>query len=66
MTEVLYGYYSSGKRRKKASIELSALNAEQNKALSFIAESIVLNKNEIFENEIDLKEAKMKICPNLF
>lgn len=55
----------AAKDAKKASIELSALNAEQkNKALSFIAESIVLNKNEIFEkNEIDLKRSENENLP---
>ena len=55
----------AAKDAKKAAIELSALNAEQkNKALSFIAESIVLNKNEIFEkNEIDLKRSENENLP---
>jgi len=55
----------AAKDAKKAAIELSALNAEQkNNALSFIAESIVLNKNEIFEkNEIDLKRSENENLP---
>ncbi len=55
----------AAKDAKKAAIEFSALNAEQkNKALSFIAESIVLNKNEIFEkNEIDLKRSENENLP---
>jgi len=55
----------AAKDAKKAAIELSALSAEQkNKALSFIAESIVLNKNEIFEkNEIDLKRSENENLP---
>lgn len=55
----------AAKDAKKAAIELSALSAEQkNNALSFIAESIVLNKNEIFEkNEIDLKRSENENLP---
>ena len=55
----------AAKDAKKAAIEFSALSAEQkNKALSFIAESIVLNKNEIFEkNEIDLKRSENENLP---
>ena len=55
----------AAKDAKKAAIEFSALSAEQkNNALSFIAESIVLNKNEIFEkNEIDLKRSENENLP---
>ena len=55
----------AAKDAKKAAIEFSALSAEQkNNALSFIAESIVLNKKEIFEkNEIDLKRSENENLP---
>jgi glutamate-5-semialdehyde dehydrogenase len=55
----------AAKDAKKAAIELSALSAEQkNNALCLIAESIVLNKNEIFEkNEIDLKRSENENLP---
>jgi len=50
---------------KKASIELSTLSTEQkNRALCLIAESLVLNKNEIFiKNEIDLERSKDENLP---
>lgn len=55
----------AAKDAKKAAIEFSALSAEQkNNALCLIAESIVLNKKEIFEkNEIDLKRSENENLP---
>ena len=55
----------AAKDAKKAAIELATAGAEQkNRALHLIAESLIANKNEIFEkNEIDLKRSESENIP---